>query len=505
MLDALVAMYNALWSATNAYNFYPIARYEARNLKRRIERNTDATVTADPSNILDILTERPKISVLLPAYKEERTLGRVVRHTLDCSYPRDRLELILLTEKDDVRTTEIAKELEKELVPQYNVKQITVEETHEPRGKPRALNQGLKHATGDVIGVLDAEDLPDYFLFDEVAKKLNEKDVDVVQARLDMANDYDGLLSTYFRGEYGFWYRIHLPSLAECRFPVPLSGSSNFFRRELLEKKLDGWDSFNRTEDFDAGLKIYNEGLNPVRLIDSVTTEESPNLKGWIKQRTRWQRGKTQTIAKILRDPPKSFEKKFHSIMTGIVAHGGPINMVGVATSAVAYMTHTQLDPVTTALTYLNLGAIAVNSALQSYGYLLATKGKEVSHRKLKALVNLSAPVYWVLQWIAEGRAIKQSLFDGHIFWEKTEHKGLHFESIDKELQKELARVQEVWQPYGSYSIDGWSPPVPLVYIYTTKDKRGKETKVAQYILTSFTPDGRPVYRLEQINSTGNS
>src|SRR5262249_20487325 len=74
----------------------------------------------------------------------------------------------------------------------------------------------------------------------------------------------------------------------------PLGGTSNHFRRDMLEE-VGGWDPYNVTEDADLGLRLARFGYR-TRTIDLPTLEEAPpTLRVWVNQRTRWFKGWLQT------------------------------------------------------------------------------------------------------------------------------------------------------------------------------------------------------------------
>jgi len=429
MLDLIIGLYNIGWLIINGYNYYPLVRSKFSQRNEKTESGP--------------LSSYPRISVLLPAYKEKDALEECVKRLYEVDYPLDKIDLILLTEKDDKETNEIVKKLKEK----YPLKHVIVEDTKEPKGKPRALNQGLKYAEGEIVGVIDAEDLISKDLFKKVAYKIKEEGFDAVQGILDMANDYDGWKNLQFRGEYGYWYRRYLPALAKVEFPVPLGGTTNFIKKEVLEE-LGGWDPYNLTEDFDLGLRLYNEDKRvtttlpvtkrreifwgedkyKVDIINSVTKEESPRKwYTWLRQRTRWQRGKIQTLKKYLRNPPKGVRKKIHTFMACFSPHLGAINLSGSALSLYAYLTNLDLPTPIRELTYVNLAAIAGYMYMQAKGYLDSTRDENIKNRKLKALIiAITLPAYWFMQWIADLRAMKQEYLEKKIFWEKTEHEGRH-------------------------------------------------------------------------------
>lgn len=76
--------------------------------------------------------------------------------------------------------------------------------------------------------------------------------------------------------------------------PIPLGGSSNHFRVDIL-KKVGGWDPYNVTEDADLGYRLFKEGYS-VGILYSLTQEEATfSVRSWLKQRTRWIKGHLQT------------------------------------------------------------------------------------------------------------------------------------------------------------------------------------------------------------------
>ena len=95
-------------------------------------------------------------------------------------------------------------------------------------------------------------------------------EVACVQAKLAFFNPTQNLITKWFTIEYRMWFTQFLPGLAQLDAPIPLGGTSNHFRREVL-LELNAWDPFNVTEDADLGVRLRRAGYRSAvrRLGDS--------------------------------------------------------------------------------------------------------------------------------------------------------------------------------------------------------------------------------------------
>jgi Glycosyl transferase family group 2 len=95
--------------------------------------------------------------------------------------------------------------------------------------------------------------------------------------------------------DYAMLFEVTDPGLVNLRLPVPIGGSSNHFRTELLRKG-GGWDAWNVTENADLGLRLARFGYK-VATFDSETLEDIPAaIPAFLRQRTRWLKGWMQTL-----------------------------------------------------------------------------------------------------------------------------------------------------------------------------------------------------------------
>ena len=63
----------------------------------------------------------------------------------------------------------------------------------------------------------------------------------------------------FFAIGYATLFDVINPGLAALGLPMPLGGTSNHFRTDLL-RRIVGWDAWNVTEDADLGLRFARFG-----------------------------------------------------------------------------------------------------------------------------------------------------------------------------------------------------------------------------------------------------
>ena len=252
-------------------------------------------------SIIPALTKAdwPHYTILCPLYREAKVVPQFIQAMEDLDYPVDKLQILLLTEEDDVETRQAIRSL---LLPQHFT--IVTVPDGSPRTKPRACNFGLMQATGQYVVIYDAEDLPEPMQLKKAVLTFanHGPNMACVQAKLNFYNPYQNLLTRLFTAEYSLWFDLILPGLQRSGLSIPLGGTSNHFPTQIL-RALGAWDAFNVTEDCDLGLRLAQYHLKTV-VLDSTTYEEANSqLKNWIRQRSRWIKGYMQTYLVNMREP----------------------------------------------------------------------------------------------------------------------------------------------------------------------------------------------------------
>jgi cellulose synthase/poly-beta-1,6-N-acetylglucosamine synthase-like glycosyltransferase len=413
VLTALIAFLNLIYLAAFTYRI--------RLTRHAIERAdvvgvSDDVARAVPDHAL------PPYTVMVPAYREPEVMAQLIQSMNALAYPRDRLEVKLLLEDDDTATIEAA--LAARPAPFIQVVRVP----HSlPRTKPKALNHGLGYARGRYVTIFDAEDRPDPLQLRRavVAFRNISDNVACLQAKLVYHNPDQNLITRWFTTEYALWFSQLLPGLVRENAPVPLGGTSNHFRREVLEQA-GGWDAYNVTEDADLGIRLHRLGYR-TGVLDSITYEEAnSDFINWVKQRSRWYKGYMQTWLVHMRRPVELWRALGTRAFAGfnLFVGGTPllalVNPVFWMLTILWFAGEPRLVQVLFPdwLYYISLFTWAVGNF--TFVYLNMISARYDASPKLVLSAVLS-PLYWMMMSIAAVKALWQ-LIVAPSFWEKTVH-----------------------------------------------------------------------------------
>ena len=385
----------------------------------------------------------PTYTILSPLYREKRVLPGFLTAIEKLDWPKDKLDVLLLLEEDDIETIEAVSEMS---LPSY-IRFLIVPHSM-PKTKPKACNYGLSHAKGEYLVIYDAEDVPDpeqlkkaYLGFGKVAG-----DVRCLQAKLNYYNPHDNFLTRLFTAEYSLWFDMVLTGLQSINTTIPLGGTSNHFRTKDLIA-LEGWDPFNVTEDCDLGVRLFKQGARTA-IIDSVTLEEAnSNLKNWIRQRSRWIKGYMQTYLVHMRHPFRFLkENGVHALIFQLNVGGKIafmfINPILWAMTIAYFAFYAYVGSAIEALYppvifYLAATSLIFGNFMYLYNYMIGA-AKRSQWTIIKYVFFI--PVYWLLASVASVMALWQLISRPH-YWEKTHH-GLHI--LRKQKAKSAAVVATI-------------------------------------------------------------
>jgi len=87
----------------------------------------------------------PNLSVVVPAHNEERVIGRLLERIDEFTYPKEKLQVVVVDDGSTDNTGKIIEDFAKKYA---FIKPL---HRHSATGKAAALNEALKQATGEII------------------------------------------------------------------------------------------------------------------------------------------------------------------------------------------------------------------------------------------------------------------------------------------------------------------------------------------------------------------
>ncbi|OQX11412.1 MAG: glycosyl transferase [Desulfobulbaceae bacterium A2] len=368
-------------------------------------------------------SELPVYTVLVPVYKEPEVIRILINSLKKVDYPQGKLDILLLLEEEDTITFEAAKKAQ----PPGNWRFIRIPNAL-PKTKPKACNYGVFFSRGAFLTIYDAEDIPEP---DQLKKaiigfrKYGESYV-CLQAALNYFNADENVITRLFTLEYSYWFDYLLPGLDRFQLPIPLGGTSNHFRTDIL-KQLGAWDPYNVTEDADLGIRACANGYR-VGVINSTTYEEANTRYGnWLRQRSRWIKGYMQTFLVYNRRPFKMLRTVglINWLSFQLFIGGTPLLFLVTPLAWGVFLfwllTHsTVLDPfMPPFVLYIGLYNLLIGNFMGIYLNMMAVFRRGLFSLLPFAMLN---PLYWLLGHSVSAYKALWQLFSKPFYWEKTAH-----------------------------------------------------------------------------------
>jgi len=241
------------------------------------------------------LSYRPTVSILIPARNEEAVLGRLLQRITELTYPKDKIEVVVIEDASTDNTGRIAEEFEET----YNYFKVVHRGSNiGGKGKSSALNEGLKHARGEILICFDADYYPQIDITEKLTAYFVDPEVGAVQGRITVLNEPTTLVSRLAALERIGGYRVDQLARDDLGLIPQYAGTVGGFRRSLIEF-LGGWDTKVLAEDTDLTFRVYLAGYK-VRYVNEAECYEEAveNWRSYWRQRHRWAKGHMQCFFK---------------------------------------------------------------------------------------------------------------------------------------------------------------------------------------------------------------
>jgi len=239
-----------------------------------------------PPKRLDAL---PTVSVIVPAYNEEESIGKTLESLMKLDYPKDLLEIIVVNDGSKDNTQKVTEGFLRKENP---FKLLLINQKNS--GKGAALNNGMSRAKGEFIACLDADSMVRSDTLKEMIRYFYDGNIAAVSPLMKVYQPKTGLqkLQALEYVLYGF-----LKCLFSSMNSIHVtSGPFSIYRKSAIQK-LGGFDEKTIVEDQEICYRIQR---NHYRILQStageVFTIAPKNIRELYNQRCRWFKGSAMTI-----------------------------------------------------------------------------------------------------------------------------------------------------------------------------------------------------------------
>ena len=191
------------------------------------------------TNPVQNVSTEPKISVITVVYNNAATIEDSILSVASQTYPH--VEHIIIDGDSTDGTMEVIRK---------HADKIAVVESEPDRGMYDAMNKGLRLATGDIIGFLNADDVyADPHVLDEIAGVLEKQDVDACYGDLVYVDRMDS------RKVVRYWKsQAYQDGLFEKGW---MPAHPTFYAKRWVYEKYGGYDTaYRRQSDFELTLRF---------------------------------------------------------------------------------------------------------------------------------------------------------------------------------------------------------------------------------------------------------
>lgn len=249
----------------------------------------------DLKNKKKIAKYNPRVSVMIPAWNESIGILTTIQSILESTYRN--VEIVVVNDGSTDDSDAIIRKFKRS----YNAKNRNVEgkidivyRYKKNGGKGAALNTAIKLSQGDILISIDADCLVTPDTIKNFVRHFADPKVMAAVGNVKIGNT-NGLLGViqYLEFLFSFYFK-KADSVMDTIYII--GGAAGAFRRETLDR-VGIYNTTNITEDIELSVRIQDAGMKIVYVGDAVIyTEGATEIKGLMKQRLRWKRGRFETF-----------------------------------------------------------------------------------------------------------------------------------------------------------------------------------------------------------------
>ncbi len=228
------------------------------------------------------------VSVLIPAFNEERVIVDSIRRVL--ASEQVELEIIVIDDGSGDATSAL-------VASNYGTDPRVRLLTLDNGGKARALNRGLALARGDVIIALDADTRFQPMTVARLARWFADPEIGAVAGNAKVGNRFN-LVTRWQSVEYVTAQNLERRALTQFDAITVVPGAVGAWRRTALDS-VGGYPTDTLAEDQDLTIAIQRQGWRVGYDVEAIAWTEAPEtFRALAKQRFRWSYGTLQCLWK---------------------------------------------------------------------------------------------------------------------------------------------------------------------------------------------------------------
>jgi cellulose synthase/poly-beta-1,6-N-acetylglucosamine synthase-like glycosyltransferase len=131
-------------------------------------------------NPIDKKTFEPRVSLIITAYNEESCIASSLQNKLKLNYPKDKIEIIVVSDGSTDKTDEI--------VHQFSENGVKLIRQNPRAGKTQALNRAVANARGEIIIFADANSIYHADALKEILNNFHDPKVGYVTGQMKYVN-----------------------------------------------------------------------------------------------------------------------------------------------------------------------------------------------------------------------------------------------------------------------------------------------------------------------------
>jgi peptidoglycan-N-acetylglucosamine deacetylase len=228
------------------------------------------------------------VTVMIPAFNEERVIERAVRGVLASTEVR--IEVIVIDDGSKDATSAVVRDA---FADEPRVRLLTLENG----GKARALNRGLELAEGEIVIALDADTQFEPTTIARLARWFDDPALGAVAGNAKVGNRVN-LITKWQALEYITAQNLERRALARLNAMTVVPGAVGAWRLAAI-RSVGGYPDDTLAEDQDLTIAIQRAGWKVRYDQYAVAWTEAPeSFRALAKQRFRWAYGTLQCLWK---------------------------------------------------------------------------------------------------------------------------------------------------------------------------------------------------------------